>query len=208
MHPRKLIRQAFKARAIGDPGEHPTSAEDRVFASMSPPSNLEAMVQEGAVICIYTGSEQINPEDYPVSGTDGSVRRTLTVSIECLVAGADADDKADDLAEVVEALFENWEVPGLGATEIRLIESQIDVTDGFEIELGGVLLTYEVKYWSSWRKDDGSSDFLADDALINGGASEAHPGPALNAVGGPFPPASPADLLPGGDDFAHGVEVV
>lgn len=175
MHPRKLIRQEFKKRVLGpnaEDGEFATEAQDRVFASMSPPSNLEDLVQEGPVVCIYTGHEEIKPEDYPASGYDGAVRRTLTVSIEGLVGGANCDDKADDLAEELEALFEAWDVPGLPATEIRLTESQIDVTDGLQYELGGVLMTYEVRYWSEWRRDTGADDFLADNALSNGDSSE------------------------------------
>lgn len=160
MHPRRFLREAFKERAM-----NATAAEDRVFTGMSPPANLESLVEEGPVMCIYAGHEEIKADDYPKSGFDGAVRRTLTMSIEAVAAGVDAEDKADDLAEEIEALFEDWDVPGMPATEIRLMETEINITDGLEVIFGGALLTFEVAYWRSYRADE-SDDFLADDALI------------------------------------------
>lgn len=160
MHPRRAIRGLIKDRLLsGD-----TLAQDRVFATMTPKFNIEAVLSdEGPVIMAYVRGESIKPEDYPASGFNGGVRRTLDVAIEALVVGEDADDKADDMAEKIEALFEAWIIPGFPSAEMRLTETQIDVTDGLERTLGGVFMTYEVKYWTAFRPD-------TDEEWVGGGA--------------------------------------
>lgn len=158
-HPRKIIRQAV-AKHIRD-GE--TLAAERVWASREPPVNVETvLMDQGPVILVYTRKDIIKPEDYPVDGQDGAVRRTLELAVEITAVGADVvDDKLDDLAEQVEELLEAFEVPSMPATEIRLESSEIETSTEFEQPLGGAFMLYEVKYWKAYRPDDDDEEWNA-----------------------------------------------
>lgn len=155
-HPRRIIRNAVadRLRTAG------TSAGNRVWASREAPVNVESvLIEQGPIVLVYTRTEQIKPEDYPTSGF-GKVRRCLELAVEITAAGADVvDDKLDELAEQVEAVLDNFDVPGLPATEIRLESTEIVTSDEFEQPLGGALLIYEARYWTDWRVDD-DDDFL------------------------------------------------
>ena len=181
MHPRKAIRAAFKARLL-----NATVAEDRVFATLTPPLEVEAMLhEEGPAIMIYARQET-KPE-LPVTRNDGGQKRTLTIEIEAVLVGAsNLDDLLDDMAEVIENLFENWEIPGFPAAEIELGESHIYATDSKERYLGGIFMEYEVRYWKAYRAepdDPFSPDCVF--AIANGEDGDV-PGFA-----GPLMPSSP-----------------
>jgi hypothetical protein len=123
-------------------------------------------------------THQAKRRTIPKSGFDSGVHRTLELAIEITAAGAwTVDDKLDDLADAVEALLEDFEIPGLPAAEIRLHETQIDSTDEFDAPLGGALLTYEIRYWRPYRTD--TSEEIAPcggDLFIiaNGGPGGSH----------------------------------
>lgn len=156
MHPRRAIRDAIKARILG--GE--TMAGDRVFATMTPPIALETVLEEeGPVIMAYIRRDRIADDDRPATGNGGE-RRTLELEIEGIVVGADTDSKCDDLAEEIEALLEDWLIPGFPAAEMRLTDSEIAVTDAQDRISGGVFMTYEIKYWKPFRAAP-SDDFVA-----------------------------------------------
>jgi hypothetical protein len=164
-HPRKLIRAAIKDRLTGVEPDYPTAAQDRVFDTMTPPVNLESLVDEGPVIMAYTRNEEIRHEDYPASRLDGAVRRRLDLHIEALTVGANVDDALDDLAEQIEALLENWEPEGFKSARIELKESEINVTDVGDRIFGGLFMTYEIAYWTKYREDT-DPGFLADDVSV------------------------------------------
>lgn len=183
MHPRKVIRETVKQRLTGEAPNFATAAEDRVFSSMTPIANIEATLKdEGPLIMVYLrGDTKI---EHPNMGADGGLWRTSELVIEALTVGGiqpggqhDIDDRLDDLAETIEGLVEGLEIPNMLGTEIRLQESQIDVTDVGERILGGVFLTYEVKYWSRYRPDT-SPGFIADEVDIDGRSRDF-----LNGVG-------------------------
>lgn len=148
MHPRRAIREAFKTRLL-----NATAAEDRVFATMTPPLEVETMLhEEGPAIMVYARQEA-KPE-LPVTRNEGGQRRTLTIEIEAVLVGAsDLDNKLDDMAEAIENLFENWSVPGFPAAEVELGETHIYATDSKERYLGGIFMVYEVRYWKVYREE-------------------------------------------------------
>jgi hypothetical protein len=149
MHPRKAIRAAFKARLL-----NATACQDRVFATMTPPVDLNGVLSaEGPVMLIYLRHEEEREEDYPADRQDGAFRRRMEVTIEVLAVGAEVDDLLDDIAEEIEALLENWEVPGFPAVDPLLMSSQIDVTDAQDRILGGLFMGYHLKAWSPYRAD-------------------------------------------------------
>lgn len=191
MHPRRVIRSAFKDRMVGA-----TAADDRIRTSLMPLDALQGvLVDEGPVIFVFVRSEEIKPEDYPVDGHDGAVRRTVHVTIEGCIVGYDADDKADDLAEQIEALFEDFVVPEMENTEIRLVSTDIDATDAFESILGGCLLTYEVKYWSLFRAEDDDDWKPTQVYSIANGEHDDPPGYADPLLGVEVPTPSAAHQL-------------
>jgi len=181
MHPRKAIRAAFKARLL-----NATAAEDRVFATMTPPLEVESMLHdEGPAIMVYARQEA-KPE-LPVTRNDGGQKRTLTIEIEAVLVGAsDLDDKLDDMAEAIENLFENWEIPGFPAAEIELGETHIYATDSKERYLGGIFMVYEVRYWKAYRAE--ADDPFSPECVfvIANGEDSEPPGYA-----GPLAPTAP-----------------
>jgi hypothetical protein len=131
-----------------------TDLADRVFPGRELPAAVESLIDEGPLALVYTRRERIKPEDYPASGFDGAVRRTVDLCIDVAAVGSFlVDDKLDDLAEQIEALLEDWTPDGMAGTEIRLVETEVDSTDAFEQPVGGMLLTFEAKYWKEFRKD-------------------------------------------------------
>lgn len=149
MHPRKALREAFKQRLI-----NATACEDRVFSTMTPPIDLESIVEEGPVMLIYLHREESREEDYTVMGEDGAKRRRPELTIEVLATGSNVDDVLDDIAEVIESRVENWEIPGFPAVDPLLISSQINVTDTHERIYGGIYMNFHMKVWSDYRKDN------------------------------------------------------
>jgi len=159
MHPRKVIRDAVKARLIGAAPDFATPAQERVYSSMTPIANLEAVLaDEGPLIALYLRQE--DKIEYPTMGADAALWRTAELVVEYLsvsgiAAGGqyDIDDRLDDAAETIEGLIETLEIPNMLGTEIRLKESTIDVTDAGERILGGIFLVWDVKYWTHYRPD-------------------------------------------------------
>lgn len=151
MHQRRVIRE-FVAKWLNDDVE---ALRDRVFASREAPANVMTILEDGPMANVYSRKDHIKPEDYPASGFDGGVKRTLELAIELTAVGSwVVDNKLDDLAEAIEALMEtDFEVPGLPSAEFRLTSTDIDSTDAFEQVLGGALMLYEVTYWRPYRVD-------------------------------------------------------
>lgn len=150
MHPRRVIRNGIADRIRSAE----TALQDRVFASREMPAAVETLMEEGPVCLVYTRSEHIKPEDYPASGFDAGVRRTLEIAVEITAIGSTVvDDVLDDLAEEIEALLEDWQPDNMPTTEIRLTSTQIDSTDEFEQPVGGALLMFEARYWRAYRTD-------------------------------------------------------
>lgn len=163
MHPRRIIRNAI-ADAIRNGG---TGAETRVWASREAPVKVESvLINQGPIILVYTRSDTIKADDYPISGIEGGVKRTLEIAVEITAVGPSVvDDKLDEIAEQVEALLENFQIPGLPATEINLMSTEIDSTEEFEQPLGGALMTFEAKYWKPYR----AGPHEGDDEWVTGG---------------------------------------
>lgn len=163
MHQRRIIRNGFADRILAAE----TGAEDRVFAAREAPADVEELIKEGPIVLVYTRRDTVKRDDYPASGFDSGVKRTLEVAVEITAAGSwTVDDKLDDLAETIEALFENWEPDGLPATEIRLVSTEIDSTDEFQQPLGGALLLFEADYWRAYRTDT-SETFFPDEVFAS-----------------------------------------
>lgn len=190
MHPRKVIREAFKTRLM-----NATAAEDRVFATMTPPIEVEATLNnEGPVIMCFA-REESRPE-LPPTRLDGGQKRTLTIEVQALVTGAvNLDDKLDELAEEIEALFEDWDIPAFPAAEIALTETHISTTDGKERFLGGIFMDYEVVYWSPYRPRTDQT-YEIDDYI---------PDAEVTLPGTDFGSDGDGQVI---DDFVHGAENV
>lgn len=173
MHPRRQIREAVVQRLIGTAPDYNTAGQDRVFSGMTPPVNIESLMEEGPVIMAYCRNEEIRHEDYPTARLDGAVRRRLDLQIEALSVGSSLDDKLDDLAEQIEALLEDWTPAGFESARIELKDSEINVSNVGESIFGGIFLTYEIAYWTHYRPDT-EDDFLPDDvfAAIRGDAPD------------------------------------
>lgn len=150
MHPRRVIRDGV-ADAIKAAN---TALADRVFPGRQMPASLESLLDEGPICLVYTRNEHIKPEDYPASGFDSAVRRTVEIAVDIAATGAFlVDDSLDDLAEAVEAVLEDWTPATMPATEVRLMTTELDSTDAFDQPVGGAILIFEAKYWKEFRKD-------------------------------------------------------
>lgn len=193
MHQRRIIRDAVAVRIAGGMPvfgltTEPTVQEglapvgdSRVFRSREAPAEVQSLLEEGPICNVYGRKDHPAPKDgYPASGFDSGVRRSLELAIEITAAGAwVVDDKLDDLSDAVEALLEDFDIPGLPSAEIRLHETQIDSTDEFDTPLGGALLTFEISYWRPYRTD--TSEEIAPCGgdlftISNGRPAEAMPG--------------------------------
>lgn len=170
MHQRRIIRNGFAAAITAAN----TAAQDRVFASRVAPADVDDLMAEGPIVFVYTQKDAIKKEDYPASLYDSGVKRCLEVAVEITATGAwVVDDKLDDLAEQIEAIFENWEPDGLPATEVRLVSTEIDYSDAFQQPVGGALLMFEADYWRPYRTDDDQPACAAETFVkINGGPPE------------------------------------
>ena len=150
MHQRRIIREAVASHLL----DKVDALGDRVFSGREAPANVMSLLEEGPMVNVYSRRDTIKPEDYPTSGFDGGVRRTLELAIEITVTGTwTVDEKLDDLADEIESLLEDFHVPGLPAAELRLMSTEIDSTDEFDVPLGGALLVYECRYWRPYRTD-------------------------------------------------------
>lgn len=201
-HPRKIIRAAVKARLLNT-----TVAEDRVFATMTPIANIETVLSdEGPLIMVYVRGE--SKVEYPNQG-EGGCWRTLELAIEGLSVGAEVDDLLDGMAEQIEARMDSFVVTDFPSGDFKLTETQIDVTDAFERVLGGIFLTYEFRYWSAYRPDDGSNDFLPTDDPTADGEPSGGSGGLDTIPGGPVVPVDtdPSNAADPGV-YVHGSEVV
>lgn len=147
MHPRKAIRKALEVRlkAVN------TAASDRVYASRVMPIDDEEIYKGGPAIAIYT-RDQKNYK-YGVHGEDDHFKSDLFVVTEGFVAGGETvDDKLDDLAEQIEAAFDDWDIPGFETASLRISETSLDlVTENFRRPLGAVGITWEICFNSPWR---------------------------------------------------------
>lgn len=171
-HPRKRIRDAFRARlADSVDGEYRTAAQSRVFASRMAPVSEEELKEDGPAILVYARMEKYNPEkDYGVEGDATYIERELTLVTEAMLLGGDTvDDKLDDIAEQMEAAFEGFVIPGFESARMRLLESDIDViTEQVKRPIGAIGLVWQVIYRTAWRPratadnlDADMADFLA-----------------------------------------------
>lgn len=100
-HPRKRIREAFRARlADSVDGEYRTAAQSRVYASRMAPVNEEELKEDGPAILVYARMEKYNPEkDYGVEGDATYIEREVTLVTEAMLLGGETvDDKLDDIA--------------------------------------------------------------------------------------------------------------
>jgi hypothetical protein len=172
VHQRRIIREkvadhlAANAPAFGGTPEAPGNS--RVFKCREAPGNVNALLEEGPIANVYARRDHIKPEDYPTSGFDGGVRRTLELAVEVTAAGSwTVDEKLDDLSDEIESLLENFEVPGLPAAELRLLSTEIDYTDEFYVPLGGALLVFEDRYWRPYRTDTSDENKICE-VFVNG----------------------------------------
>lgn len=154
MHPRTVIRHALIAY-LGQPApdtappSYRTSAGDRVFArhfAALPPS----------VLPVLTVSTDQDKRDMTVPITDdGPVRRQLAILLDGVVAGGDADDKADALSlEVEDALRANPTLGGL----LESLRWEGTVTDGAiigETAVATVRMTVSAVYYSHLPSEGG-----------------------------------------------------
>lgn len=183
MHQRRIIREAVAAHLAANAplfgGTPDTPGNARVYSAREAPGNVKTILEDGPMANVYARRDHIKDSDYPASGFDGGVKRTLELAIEITAAGAwTVDEKLDDLADAVESLLEDFEIPGLPAAEMRLTSTEIDSTDEFEQPLGGALLVYEVRYWRPYRVDTSDEPDLCGGVLsvtINGGPAEDLP---------------------------------
>lgn len=89
---RKQIRYAFRDRLRGQ-----TPAGDQVYATRMITADPE---RHPAIIGVYTFNEEVDPQrGYEPAGTN---RRLLTLVVEIVAGGGDADDRIDDLVDQVE----------------------------------------------------------------------------------------------------------
>ncbi len=162
--PRALIRRTVAERLSGwrvpptdgAPGERWTMAGERVYPSRMGPIDSKEM----PVALVYAREEDVDLKSYPDSGRDGTNKRALALSVECVVlAREDVDDVLDAFARQVEAALEWLEVPGLETATIRLTKTDIDVaevTEGNErlkrpVPIGAVRMLFTVIYRAPWR---------------------------------------------------------
>jgi hypothetical protein len=156
-HPRATLRKAFADRLTDS-----TGAEGRVYAARLAPITLDLLKTAGPAVLVYVVEEDIDLDDYPTSGADGSVMRTLKIAVEGIALGSGTvDDILDDLAAEIEERLESWDVAELPMAELRLISTDIDISDAFERPVGSVMLTYHVRYPTPFRPDNAT--FLPDD---------------------------------------------
>ena len=146
-HRRTEIRGAVAAALLNQ-----TDAQDRVYKSRLAPITTDSLKEDGPALMVYVRSEKIDAEAYPVSGAEGAVERVLMFTVEAVVrASEDVDDQLDAMGLQVEAILEDFEVPGFGVAEARLMQTEIDISDAFDVPTGSIALTYAFKYQTAYR---------------------------------------------------------
>lgn len=154
-HPRKLIRDAFVDRLTTKAdGLWPTAAEDRVFASRIAPVDVNDDDELPAIL-VYTRTDKRDPDsDYGIEGEDTFAQSDLHVIVEAIVAGNEetADDCLDVIAEQVEGLLDDWNVPGFESARVRLGDTDVDVaSEGFRRPVVALGQCWHVRYRKVWR---------------------------------------------------------
>lgn len=120
MEPRTAIRYAARDwLRERDDGTHPTDVGADIYASRL----LPVSPQERDVIAIYTFNEQIDPDHGYQPG--GINRRLLTLMIEIVAGGDEADDVIDTLAGQVERRL--TEDPQLGQRIETIALDELDI---------------------------------------------------------------------------------
>ncbi|BAD78984.1 unknown protein [Synechococcus elongatus PCC 6301] len=156
---RREIRSAIAAALM-----EKTAAEDRVFQSRTNTLTEDEL----PAIMVLSRSEKIpSPErGHPPSGWNSSIRRTATIAVECVAQVLqDIDDVLDDLAGEVEAELEHLTIAGMESAELRLTETELDVSYEGSLPIGAVRLTYEVAYFTVYRD---CADPYVDEAAAEG----------------------------------------
>lgn len=147
-HKRKEIRAEWKARLMDA-----TDCDERVFDSRLAPITLDMLQNEGPALLIYVRDEHIAASDYSITGQNGTAKRHIEVTVEIVAKGSSTvDDVLDDIASQVEAVIEDFQMQVAPAAEIRLTETEIDVSDAFESPVGSCSMTYGFDYYSAFRE--------------------------------------------------------
>ena len=167
-HPRKLIRKAVVALLV-DAG---TAAESRVSSSRA----AAFKANELPAIAVYIEEDPVDADS--VQTAPRELKHDPEVIVECYVRHSDAysvDDAMDDLAEQVEAVFDENRYLNGTVGESALVKTERGRADPpTEPLIGIVRLTYAVTY----RKDVGAGvandDFKTVDAKYTptGGVSD------------------------------------
>lgn len=137
MHQRKVIRHAIRDALLGQ-----TAAGLRVKATRV----LSLRRSELPAIAVYTPEEAVDSDS--VATAPRELTRQMPVVIEgwVSVAGEDADDAMDDLAEQIEAAMHADPYFGETVADSILDDTIMEVVQEGDRLMGFVALTYAVSY--------------------------------------------------------------
>ncbi len=168
---RREIRAAIATALLNK-----TLAEGRVFQSRTNTLTEDEL----PAIMVLSRSEKIpqGERGYPPSGWNSSIRRVATIAVECVAQSLeDIDDVLDELAEAVESELEHLTIAGMESAELRLTDTDLDVSYEGSLPIGAARLTYEVTYYTVYR--DCTDPYVDEDAAAGAGPIErsgAYPG--------------------------------
>lgn len=159
-HQRKIIRHAVRDLLISAA----TAAGSRVQGTRVDPNKKSQLPAIG----VYTLNDPVNED----TSSDGEDTHELEVEIAGWVAHTDAvpaDDAMDDLAEQIEAAmksdpFLGGAVGGKGVRLLGTVMEVVEINGRSDPQVGIVVLTYAVPYFTALDTGEPVDDFLSVDA--------------------------------------------
>lgn len=140
VHPRTLIRAAFRARLIAAPHAEAAGTGSRVFINRTIPLTVALL----PAVVIYTPTDNASPEE-PLSAE--ATRRECVVALEAVAAGPQADEIADRVAAAIELAFPEDDTLGLLVERVSYRNSTTEHSSEGQQNLAVVRLEYVVTYW-------------------------------------------------------------
>lgn len=137
-HPRQIIRHAVVAQLVDK-----TAAGARVY----PARRIPLQRVELPAVAVYVPTESVEVTSRATAPRE--LDRRVQLVVEAIVQQAEnADDALDELALGVEnALHADWTLGGV-ASDLLLVNTEVDVVDDGRQLIGVVRLEWEVRYYS------------------------------------------------------------
>lgn len=152
-HQRKLIRDAAKAKLLGQ-----TAAGARVYANRVRPLMSNGWTSELPAIVIYTMDESSEI----VTAAPREYMRTVQLMVEIQASADDSlDDVLDNIADQVELILLRDDTLGETVNDLLLSRTRMALKEEGETLIGACVIQFDAQYIDA-RPDDDFNDTLPD----------------------------------------------